>query len=105
MINEIFKVTGVSIYTFKRGDIIIRVEPAIKRKTVYDENLKVDVEVVFSVDHTLRDTPCEFICIENNIIYLKWLKENRIVKLLIDFYDEGWAIFKIPEGLTLNDCI
>jgi len=107
MINELFNKSGQSIFTFKKGDIIIRLEPAVMRDIKHNENLGIDVEVAYGIDQSFRE-PMEFVAIENNIIYLRYVGgyfKGRISKAKLDIFSEGWALFIIPEGLTMEDCI
>lgn len=111
MINELFKQPSQSIFTFKKGDIIIRTEAAMITETIYNQNLGIETEVSKKYSDSFRDTPVEFIAIENNVIYIRELKiepgwdKKRIFKLLTDYYQDGWQLFKVPEGLTLEECL
>lgn len=111
MINELFKEEGQSIYTFKPGDIIIRMKSAPRKDTRTNENLGIDVEVTLYSDNSFRDVPVEFIAIKNNLIYLRsmrksYLSEKKdVYKVLLEQYEENWKLFEIPEGLTMEDCI
>jgi hypothetical protein len=106
MLNELSKKKGVSIFTFKKGDIIIRLEAAILKNVSHNENLGIDTEAAYGIDQSFRE-PMEFIAIENNIIYLKYVGgycKGRVSKANLDVFAEDWALFVIPNGLTLDDC-
>lgn len=106
MLDELYKKEGVSIFTFKKGDIIIRLEDAVIKNTIHNENLGIDSEVAQGVSSSFRH-PIEFIAVENNIIYLKYIGgffKGNIAKAKLDVYSEGWALFIIPDGLTLDQC-
>ena len=108
--NELFEETGRSILGFKKGDIIIRLKPAAVKEISYNENLGITTEYIKSYDNSFRTDPMEFLCVKNNLIFLRCLTEDyegkkRVVKLTIEKYFDDWSIFEVPEGLTLEDCI
>ena len=108
--HELFAKEGQSIFTFKKGDIIIKVKPSTIKDIRFNENLGVSIEVVTGIDNSFR-YPIEFVCIENNKIYLRDVKEDNFFKkkyvraVNLEDYSEGWALFIIPDGLTLDECI
>jgi len=59
------------IYSFKKGDIITRVENAKITGVKYNENLGVETESVLGEDNSYRGEPLEFVAIENNMCYCK----------------------------------
>ena len=92
---------GKSIFNFKKGDIIIRLEPVITK--VFISNV-LENEVVELPDHSLCD-PLELLAVENNLIYLKYVSgntKNHITTVPLETYVEGWDLFVLPEGLTLE---
>lgn len=106
MLNELFKKESLSIFTFKKGDLIIRTERVIRKIKSYNENLGIEIVTLQQDrDESFMTTPLEFICIENEVIYCRMIREQWVIKLLLENYQDGWAQFKIPEGLTLQDCI
>lgn len=108
LISEAFKKEPRSIYTFKKGDLIIRTEPMVKKTLKFNENLGVEIDVPCYVDCTFQTEPAEFICIENGVIYCKYLSRGlmgEVARLLLSDFEEGWALFIIPEGLSLKDCV
>lgn len=108
-INELFMKEGCSIHAFKKGDLIIRLTSLIKEISSFNDNLGISIIVSKELDNSFRRIPVEFVAIENNIIYLKDIKpfcgKVWIHKVLLEEYSEGWNLFVIPEGLTLEDCI
>jgi len=107
--RELFEKEGQSIVTFKKGDLIYRTKPMIIKKQVLNENLGVSIEVDIQSDSTFRSFPIEFICIENNTIYLKWLNTDykgnrRICRLILEDWFNDWALFVVPDGLKIEDC-
>ena len=103
--NELFEQEGRSIFSFKKGDIIIKVKPRIIKENRENENLGISIEIETGVDNSFR-IPCEFIGIENNLIYLKYLTgyfKGKITTGYLDFYSEGWELFRIPDGLKIED--
>lgn len=100
---------GNSIYTFKKGDIIVRLKNARMIDIRTNENLGIEVEILKGEDSSFRDEPVEFIAIENNLIYLRSLRtslfKDHIYKVRVERYEDNWAIYKVPEGLTMDDCI
>ena len=108
--EQIFRKTGNSIFSFKKGDIIIRLEPTYREVELYSENLGITVVGQSSKDNSFRQVPVEFVAIENNMLYVKGMKvdyQNKkiVYKLPIEDYSENWALFVVPDGLTLEDCI
>lgn len=106
MLNELFEKKSASIFTFKRGDIIIRLEPAIMKTFKHNENLGIDTEAAYGIDQSFRE-PMEFITVENNQIYLRYVGgycKGLISKANLDSFSEGWGLFIIPEGLAIEDC-
>lgn len=107
---ELFKKEGRSIFTFKKGDIIIQLESIESKKQVHNENLGVITEISVGFDNSFR-RPLEFIGIYNNLIYLRDIKEDlyfktkSIHKAYLEYYSENWDLFVIPDGLTLDDCL
>jgi hypothetical protein len=108
--KELFTKDGNSIFTFKKGDIIIRLKPRIIATKLLNENLGITVEIESGIDNSFR-SPHEFIGIENNKIYLRSVKEDfftnkkSMYAANIEEFSENWALFIVPEGLTLEECI
>jgi len=109
--NELFEKEGQSIFTFKKGDYIIKVKDKILTEEVYNSNLGISIELYKGIDTSFRRNPLEFIGIYNNIIYLRDIIQSsfddkkRIHKTLLSEHTNDWALFEIPEGLKLEDCI
>jgi hypothetical protein len=102
--NELFKKEGHSIFTFKKGDIIIRLKSAMIKKPFYNDNLMITIFEPTNIDNSYRD-PNEFIGVFNNLIYLKSLKYKTVHTLDLENWGEDWGLFDIPDGLTIEDCI
>ncbi len=102
---------GKSIYEFTKGDYIIRLKSALRIDTKTNENLGIEMQVIEGVDNSFREEPKELIGIYNNLIYLRSIKPSYsgaklfVHKLRLEMYEEDWALFEIPEGLTIDDCI
>jgi hypothetical protein len=108
--KELFEKQGQSIFTFKKGDIIIRLKPVVVKRDVYNDNLGILMTVDSHCDHSFTRNPVEFIGIENNLIYVRDVKSffgdsKKVDKKPLSEYSEDWALFKVPDGLTLDDCI
>lgn len=105
----LFEKEGHSIFTFKTGDIIIRLKPMQRVEQLYNENLGISVEVEQGTDNSYR-YPMELIAIENNLIYLKSVGKAIITSpspfsiLNLEQWSEDWALFVVPNGLALEDC-
>jgi hypothetical protein len=98
--KELFEKKGHSIFIFKKGDIIIRLKPRIIKELIYNENLGISVSVDKDIDNSFR-TPMEFIAIENNRIYLKYVKpdptgERRITSANLEDFSDDWDLFVVP---------
>lgn len=107
MMNKLFEKEGQSIFTFNKGDIIIRLRGADVKEKKYNDNLGVHVEVIKYTDSSYRE-PVEFIAVENNLIYVKYLcgcLKGVIGKARLEDFSEDWALFKIPDGLTLEEIL
>jgi hypothetical protein len=108
--RELFEKQGRSIFTFKKGDIIIKLHPRIITETKTNENLGISTEVEVEIDNSYR-SPVEFIGIENNIIYLRSIKEDSfwkkkiVSKAYLNEHSDDWELFVVPEGLTIDDCL
>ena len=108
--NELFEETGQSILCFKRGEIIIRTKSAAVKEINYNQNLGITTEYVKSYDNSFRTDPMEFLCVKNNVIFLRGLKDDfegkkTVVKLILEKYFDDWAVFEVPDGLTIEECI
>lgn len=104
--KELFEKEGQSIFTFKKGDIIIRLKPAVTMRNAYNENLGIATQVATGFRNDFRE-PMEFVAVENNKIYLKYLckcLEGRVAKANLEEFADDWALFVIPDGLTIDDC-
>lgn len=109
-LNELFTVEGHHISTFKTGDIIYRTKSVEYKKQIHHDNLPILIEVITAVDDSYRKEPIEFLFIKNNLIYLRSVKEDyfgkkRINKVLLERFAENWALYEIPDGLTIEDCV
>jgi hypothetical protein len=108
--KELFETEGQSIFTFKKGDIIIRTKPCVIKRDVYNENLGISIAVDACINYAFTRNPVEFIGIENNLIYVRDVKSFfgeviRVHKERVSDFSEDWALFKVPNGLSLDDCI
>lgn len=111
-LNKLYQPEVRSIYTFKPGEYLIRPEPTVIKNTVHNDNLNIDIDIVHFIDnHTCRKHPKEFVCIENGLIYMRQIVavvpgfKLSIEKLILKDFEEGWSLFKIPDGLTIEDCM
>jgi hypothetical protein len=100
---------GQSITSFQKGDIIIRTKPVPVSYMNFDEFGHGKKVNDFNHSHNLQ--PVEFVAVENNLIYVRAIfaspygdGEKRIyVHPFADLCD-NWALFVVPEGLTLEEC-
>jgi hypothetical protein len=100
---------GQSITNFKKGDIIIRTKPVPVSYMNFDETGYRKTVNDFNYSHTR--TPVEFIAVENNLIYVRAIcaspygdgEKTIYIHPFADFCD-NWALFVVPEGLTLEEC-
>ena len=85
------------IYSFKKGDIITRVENAKIRSVKYNESLCVEIESIIGEDNGYRGEPLEFVAIENNMCYCKGvvgLFNGLNIKFeLGNGWEEGWDYY------------
>lgn len=102
--NDTTKKEGRSIFTFKKGDVIIRLKPRIITERKVNDNLGIEIEVVTGIDNSFR-YPHEFMGIENNQIYLKHFKSGLLFSGNLEDFTENWGLFIVPDGLTMKDCI
>lgn len=88
---------GLNIDSFKKGDVITRLEPANWQREAFNENLGVVVETDVQKDNSWLGEPLEFIGIENNVIYLKHLigifKDDISELRPHEGWSEGWGIY------------
>jgi len=108
--NKLFEKEGQSIFCFKKGDVIIQLKSSELKKSIYNENLGICIEVTYAIDGSFREEPVKFIAIENNIIYLESFRKSYdnskiIHKVKLEYYGENWALFIVPNGLTFEECI
>jgi len=86
-----------AIYSFKKGDIITRVENAKILGVKYNENLGVETESILGEDNSYRGEPIEFVAIENNMCYCKGViglfKGLNIKFELGNGWEEGWDYY------------
>jgi hypothetical protein len=107
--KELFEIEGQSIFTFKVGDIIIQVKPAEMKRDIHNDNLGITIQITEGIDNSYRKNPVIFRGIYNNLIYLEDIKKSfdgkiRISKAPIETHSENWALFQVPEGLSLDEC-
>lgn len=85
------------IYSFKKGDIITRIENAKIRSIRYNENLGIEMESILAEDSSYRGEPLEFLAIENNMCYCKGvlgLFNGLNIKFeLGNGWEEGWDYY------------
>jgi hypothetical protein len=98
---------GQSITSFQKGDIIIRTKPVPVSYVGFDETGYRKTVNDFNYSHTR--TPVEFLEVANNLIYLRGI--NKSIEGLKTIYAHpfadfcgNWALFVVPEGLTLEEC-
>ena len=105
--KDLLMKSGHSIACFKKGDIITRLIPAEATREEFNENLGVMVEKKEKY-YGYQGQPFEYIGIFNNDIWLKNVMKSdyffgKTIRLSADAWSEGWDIFELPEGYTLND--
>jgi len=103
--KELFEKEGCSIFCFKKNDIIIRLKSVDITKTEYNDNLGIPVKTKTGIDNSFRERPIEFICVENNLIYLRNPRDQQVYSAQLNEFSEDWALFTVPEGLAFEDCI
>jgi hypothetical protein len=85
------------IFSFKKGDIITRVENAKIKTMKFNENLGIEMETVAFEDNSYRGEPLEFVAIENNMCYFKGVlglfKGLNIKFELGNGWEEGWDYY------------
>ncbi len=105
---------------FKKGDIITRTK-RFENVVTFDKfndmlNVMETVKVRDGrIDNSFIGRPAEFICIQNGAVYYRniyapsWIamgkeEKNPIMTFPIGRYnDDNWAIFEVPEGMTLEE--
>ena len=105
--KDLLMKSGHSISCFKKGDIITRLEPAETTREEFNYNLGVMVERKEKY-YGYQGQPFEYIGIFNNDIWVKSVMKSdyfcsRTFRLPLDAWSEGWGIFELPEGYTLDD--
>jgi hypothetical protein len=85
------------IFSFKKGDIITRVENANLKSKKYNENLGMEMETLIFEDNSYRGVPLEFVAVENSVCYLKGVT-GFFNNLNINFelgngWEEGWDYY------------
>lgn len=96
----------MNIHELKPGSIITRIEPCIERREEYSRNLGLSTVVDGKKDESYIGEPLRLIDVKNEAIYFEILSgpiKGNIVTLPLFRWAEGWAPFKMPEGLTLED--
>ena len=89
-----------SIYEFKQGDIIVRVEPAKPYMGGIGNGLR---------DRSYVGEKVIFQGITNGMIYLKPTEKisiflsGKLMGLPLDIWDEGWNYWVDPKTITEND--
>ena len=90
-----------TIYEFKQGDEVVRIEPAKPLNSLISGELIRDRSYV--------GEKFIFHGIANGMIYLKpedtnsiFLSNDNFVELPLDYWDEGWNYWKDPKNITQN---
>lgn len=114
---------GYNISVFEKGSLIIRCCAAYVPATVseYDESAKLlpsstNNTVTTSVVHNdFRTEPVRLVAVENGVIYLTPAQmspamrmlghtDRRIYKIIHEYWQDGWTLFEVPEGLEEKEC-
>ena len=90
-----------TIYEFKQGDEVVRVEAAKSLTNVFGkESIR---------DRSYLGEKFIFQGIANGVIYLKptnkttaWIIKEKFVDLRLDIWDEGWEYWVDPMSITKN---
>ena len=90
-----------TIYEFKQGDEVVRVEAAKSLTNVFGkESVR---------DRSYVGEKFIFHGIANGVIYLKptnkstvFLSDNKLIDLKLDIWDEGWEYWVDPKSITEN---
>ena len=90
-----------TIYEFKQGDEVVRVEAAKSLTNVFGkESVR---------DRSYVGEKFIFHGIANGVIYLKptnkstiFLSDNKLIDLKLDIWDEGWEYWVDPISITKN---
>lgn len=93
---------------FKIGDIITRVARAEIYYKKYNDNLGVTTDVLNYTDGSYMGEPVKYRGIANNRIYFESLKgcfKGNIHSVDLENWSEGWELFELPEGVTIEDLI
>jgi len=96
-----------TIYEFKKGDKIVRVQPA---KPYSDERINIFGQKEGGIrDRSYLGEMLIFIGIANGCIYLQRTDKlniivfgNDIIKLALDIWDEGWDLYFDPINLLIG---
>lgn len=88
--------TPKSIYNFEPGNIITRVEAAIKKRIRHNKNLGIEQTVISGRDDSWRGERLEFIGVQNNMIYLLD-SDGAELKLELEDWAQGWALYIPPH--------
>lgn len=106
MLNELFNKEGRSIFDFKKGDIIVKMKPRVIKELRHNSNLGIDVEVSKRTQNMFRE-PDQLAGIENNLLYLRLMSgilKGKVYQVKVEEYGvDVWELFKLPEGMTLDD--
>jgi|GEM_PF-4109751 len=94
------------ISKFKKGDLVTRVQPAVYKEKIYNENLGVYLEMDSRKDGAYIGTPFVYKGILNGQIYLAHFQSDGIFEKgevigleNIPAWQEGWAKYIDPKTL------
>ena len=89
-----------TIYEFKNGDEVVRIEPAKDLSNILGETIR---------DRSYIGEKMIFVGIANGVIYLKptekvsiFFSADGFIDLPLDIWDEGWDHWVDPETLLNN---
>jgi len=89
-----------TIYEFKNGDEVVRIEPAKELNNILGETIR---------DRSYIGEKMIFVGIANGVIYLKptekvsiFFSADGFIDLPLDMWDEGWDHWVDPETLLGN---
>jgi hypothetical protein len=90
-----------SIWAFKPGDIITRLEKARKTDKTYNSNLGIEVETTRYEDGSYRGDALIFLGVVNNCVAVKHLEDGYISNLELEEWETGWGKWTDPKTLDI----
>lgn len=101
----------MTIYNFKKGDSIVRTHPS----KPYNKNMELfgePLEVEGRRDRSYLGEELIFVGVSNGQVYLQRTDEfskrvfgDKLLRLSLDIWDEGWDYYTDPNKLFKNDSL